>query len=179
MGYFDALTSSYFKVAPDGRRLFFPWGVLGRGYALVSEQQYERLRRQLKIYTAVSLIAIVASAGLRFYIATLVIGAALMIYYALWSRYLLSDLQATQERLSPRDSLSAQARVHSTFGLWSLEIVALVFVVGGVFLLVADRHQWVVAAGCVVFFGACAAVFGYMLVLRGRTGDPRDGTTQR
>jgi hypothetical protein len=172
MGYFDALTSSYFKVAPDGRRLFFPWGVLGRGYVVASEQQYERLRQQLKIYAIVSLVLIVATVGVRYYIATLVIGAALMVFYAVWSRYLLSDLQATQERLSLHESLSAQARVHSTFGLWSLEIIALVFVIGGAFLLVADRDQWAIAAGCVVFFGACAAVFAYMLVLRGRTRAP-------
>ena len=43
MGYFDALTSSYFKTTPDGRKLFFPWGVLGRGYTIDSEQDYERL----------------------------------------------------------------------------------------------------------------------------------------
>jgi hypothetical protein len=36
MGYFDALTSNAFKTAPDGRKLFFPWGVLGRGYVLAS-----------------------------------------------------------------------------------------------------------------------------------------------
>ena len=30
----DALTSGYFKTAPDGRKLFFPWGVLGRGYTI-------------------------------------------------------------------------------------------------------------------------------------------------
>ncbi len=34
MGYFDGLTSGSFKTAEDGRRLFFPWGVLGSGYAL-------------------------------------------------------------------------------------------------------------------------------------------------
>ena len=47
MGYFDALTSSYFKTAADGRKLFFPWGVLGRGYLFDSDRDYERLRRQL------------------------------------------------------------------------------------------------------------------------------------
>jgi hypothetical protein len=30
MGYFDALASASFKTAADGRRLFFPWGVLVR-----------------------------------------------------------------------------------------------------------------------------------------------------
>jgi hypothetical protein len=28
-GYFRALTSTYFKVHDDGRKLFFPWGALG------------------------------------------------------------------------------------------------------------------------------------------------------
>jgi hypothetical protein len=39
--------------------LFFPWGVLGRGYTIDSEQDYERLRRQVKAYTIVSLVLIV------------------------------------------------------------------------------------------------------------------------
>ena len=46
MGYFDALTSGYFNIAPDGRKLFFPRGVLGRAYAIDSQQDYERLRRR-------------------------------------------------------------------------------------------------------------------------------------
>jgi hypothetical protein len=30
MGSFEGLTSSSFKIARDGRRLFFTWGVLGQ-----------------------------------------------------------------------------------------------------------------------------------------------------
>ena len=44
MGYFDALTSGTFKTTPDGKRLFFPWGTLGRGYIVGTETDYERLR---------------------------------------------------------------------------------------------------------------------------------------
>jgi hypothetical protein len=38
MGFFNALTSSGFKTGQDGRKLFFPWGVLGRGYIIDSER---------------------------------------------------------------------------------------------------------------------------------------------
>jgi hypothetical protein len=69
MGYFDALTSGYFKTAPDGRKLFFPWGVLGRGYTINSEPDYERLRRQVKAYTVVSLVLIVGVTALQAYVA--------------------------------------------------------------------------------------------------------------
>ncbi len=35
-GYFNALTAGYFKTGADGRKLFFPWGTMGRGYAIPS-----------------------------------------------------------------------------------------------------------------------------------------------
>ena len=38
MGDFDAVISTYFKSTPEGRRLFFPRGHLGRGYAIASER---------------------------------------------------------------------------------------------------------------------------------------------
>ena len=55
MGYFDALTSSAFKTADDGGKLFFPWGTLGRGYVLGSDEDYLRLRRQIKIFMIAAL----------------------------------------------------------------------------------------------------------------------------
>ena len=55
MGYFDALTSSSFKITEDGRRLFCPWGTLGRAYAIPSEREFERLHRCVKAHRVVSL----------------------------------------------------------------------------------------------------------------------------
>ena len=36
MGFFDALSSGYFKTGADGHHLFFPYGAVGRGYVLRS-----------------------------------------------------------------------------------------------------------------------------------------------
>jgi hypothetical protein len=60
VGYLDALASSLFKTAPDGRKVFFPLG-LGRGYAIVSEHDYRRLKQQIKIYM-VSLVLLLGLA---------------------------------------------------------------------------------------------------------------------
>ena len=138
MGYFDALTSGYFKTAPDGRKLFFPWGVLGRGYTIDSEQDYERLRRQVKAYTIVSLVLIVGVTALQAYVGAVVIGALLIAFYLGWMRYLLRGLRSSDERLSLQDSMTLQARAHSPTGLWLLQIGALVFVALGIFILVVD-----------------------------------------
>jgi hypothetical protein len=51
LGRYDAVASSWFKAAPDGRKLFFPWGAWGRGYIVASEHDYLRLQRQFKVYT--------------------------------------------------------------------------------------------------------------------------------
>ena len=74
MGYFDRLTSSYFRTGKDGRRLFYPRGAMGRGYVVPSEDEYQRLHRIAKIFTAAfhvltyaSLVLIIAAAALQMY----------------------------------------------------------------------------------------------------------------
>lgn len=173
MGYFDALTSGYFKTAPDGRKLFFPWGVLGRGYTIDSEQDYERLRRQVKAYMVVALVPIIVTAALRAYVGALVIAMLLVVFYLVWMRFLLRGLLPSDERLSVQDSMTAQARAHSAAGLWLLEIGALAFVGLGMIIIVIDPGNWLIALGSIVFFGFCAGVGARMLVLRRRAATSR------
>ena len=171
MGYFDALTSSCFKTAQDGRKLFFPWGVWGRGYAVASEQDYERLRRQVKAYMVASLVPIIVTAALQAYVGALVIGVLLVAFYLVWMRFLLRGLLPSDERLSVQGSMTAQARAHSAAGLWFLEIGALAFV--GIVIIVIDPGNWLMALGSIVFFGFCAAVAARMLILRRRAATSR------
>src|SRR5215510_5145810 len=116
MGYFDALTSSSFKTTPDGQRLFFPCGVLGRGYVIGSEREYERLRGQVKIFIIVGIAAAIGILALRRYVglAGLVAIAALFVFHATfyvsWVLYLLRGRQPSHERLSLRESMATQAR---------------------------------------------------------------------
>jgi uncharacterized membrane protein len=148
--------------------LFFPWGVWGRGYAVASEQDYERLRRQVKAYMVVALVPIIVTAALQAYVGALVIGVLLVAFYLVWMRFLLRGLLPSDERLSVQGSMTAQARAHSAAGLWFLEIGALAFVGLGIVIIVIDPGNWLIALGSIVFFGFCAAVGARMLVLRRR-----------
>ena len=167
MGYFDGLTSGNFKIARDGGKLYYPWGYWGRGYA-ISEQDDARLRRQLKIYHAVSLVLIIATASTGHFVVMAALTAALMVFYALWSWHLTAGMQATDERLSFHASLVSQARAYGAGTLWLLEIIAILFVVSFAFMLVRDVADWPLGLFGIVFFGLCAAVGGYQLVLRRR-----------
>lgn len=168
MGYFDAITSGSFKTAPDGRQLFFPWGVIGHGYVIPTDAEYHRLRRQTKIYTAVSLALIIAVAMMQHFLWTLGVGGVLMAAYAAWAYVQMRRLQPTDERLSYRESLSTQAFLHNKVVLWAMEVVSILYVVTGLVILVVDPQSWLIALGSVVFFGACAVVFARMLMLRKR-----------
>jgi hypothetical protein len=81
--------------------------------------------------------------------------------------YLLRGLQPSDERLSWRESITSQALAHSAAALWSLEIVSLAFVGIGVYFFVVVPGEWK-ALAAVVFFGLCAAVVAFMLVIRSR-----------
>src|SRR5206468_824899 len=81
MGYFDGLTSSSFKTGQDGRKLFFPWGAMGRGYTIESERDYERLRSQVKSYIIVSFVLIIASSTLSGNLVALVVAGLVMGFY--------------------------------------------------------------------------------------------------
>ena len=167
-------TSGYFKTAQDGRKLFFPWGGPGRGYVIASERDYKRLQRQVKVCTGVSLVLIIGAVAFQGFLAALAIGALLIIYYMVWMRFfLLRGLQPSDETQSLQDSISSQARAHSASSLWLLEIVSLAFVGGGIFILLVDPGKWLIALASIGFFGLCAAVTAYKLVLRRRAATTR------
>ena len=166
MGYFDALTSGAFKTTPDGRRLFFPWGALGRGYEIGPEQDYETLRRRIKLWTIVGLVLILVALPLLGFLAGFIVSAAMIAFYCVWMRYVLRSLRPSAERLTIRESMITQARAQSPVLLWTFLIVSIAFVLASVFILIVTPDKWPVAIAGMVFFGACAAVFAFMLVQR-------------
>jgi hypothetical protein len=168
MGYFDGLTSGSFKTAQDGRRLFFPWGVLGSGYAIASEQDYLRLRQQVKAYMAVTLVAVIVSGMHDPYLAPLAAAALLVCFYLAWMWRVLPRLKRSGEKLSLQESMTSQARAHGPVVLWLMEIASIAFVIGGIAIFVFDPGSRLTALFCTAFFGLCAAKIARLLVLRHR-----------
>ena len=170
MGYFDGLTSTSFKTAQDGRKLFFPWGVLGHGYVLASEQDDARLRRQLKAYVMISLPLIILTGLLAGNLATLAMAGTLVGFHYVWMRwFVLPGLTPSDEKLSLRESTTSQAKAHGPVVLWLLEIFSAVFVGGGIVLFFLDPDDRLAALASICIFGLCTAFFARLLWLRRRT----------
>ncbi|MGA7072136.1 hypothetical protein [Bradyrhizobium sp.] len=104
MGYFDALSGANFKTGQDGSRLFFPWGILGRGYAIASDEDYRRLQQQIKVYMIVSLVLILVLGPMVGYLSTFVMVIPLTGFYLVWMRYALRGLKKSDERLTLRET---------------------------------------------------------------------------
>jgi hypothetical protein len=166
MGYFDALTGSAFKTTPDGRKLFFPWGALGRGYEIGPEQDYETLRRRIKLWTIIGLVLILVTSQLLGFLASLIVTAAMLAFYLGWMQFLLRSLRPSDERLTVRESMTTRARTLSPVLLWTFLVASIAFVVASLFILIVTPDKWPAAIAGIVFFGAAAAVFGFMLVQR-------------
>jgi len=53
MAPLDNLVDGCFKTCRNGRKLFFPWGWLGRGYIIFSDEDFERLYRGMWVWMKV------------------------------------------------------------------------------------------------------------------------------
>lgn len=166
--YSDLLTAGYIKTGADGRKIFYPWGVFGKGYAFPSDAAYERLNDLLKIFVVVALAIILPVAVPGQHIAAIVLAALSLVFYAAWISFEVRKLQRTDERLAYSEGMTNMARLMPGWLLWTCEISALLFVVGGIVMLIAEPSQWMVAIFSIAFFGLCAAVDAFMLVQRRR-----------
>ncbi|MBU2754910.1 hypothetical protein HFU84_12995 [Acidithiobacillus sp. CV18-2] len=168
MGYYDALTSGSFKTTPDGRRLFFPWGTLGRGYAIPSEKDFERLQRHINAYYVISLPLVILAVRLQGFLGGALISLPLIVLYAVWARYQCRRLQQTDEKLTLSESVAGQARAHSTVGMWLLEIGVLILIGGGLFGLFLNPSNWLMFTASIAFFGLAAVQIAWMLIIKRR-----------
>lgn len=169
MRYFDALTDAHFKTDKDGRTVFFPWGMLGHGYALASPEEAQKLRRQIKSYVIVSVVLIVVVLLPLGWLAGLAVGTPLILFYLVWMFSLLRRLQRSDVRMSVTEGLQAQASGYNPIVLWLMDFFSVACVAVGVIILIVEPGEWPMALLTVVMFGTCAAVFTRMLVLRRRT----------
>jgi hypothetical protein len=166
MGYFDTVVSGHFKAMPDGRKIFFPRGIYGRGYLVPSDDAYERLRGQIKTYTIVSIGLGFGAFSFLGIPAVLVVGVAAIVFYQVWLRFLLRGLTPTEERMSLQESMAARARAQSPSQLRARVAISLAFVAGGILMLVISPDQWMTALGGIVFFAIVAIFYMRMLSLR-------------
>lgn len=167
-GYFAALTNSSFKQDSQGRTVFFPWGILGRGRVVPDAAAESGLRSFLQTYYLVMIVAVVTTQIAFGKLYPLLLLPVLCGWYYLviartaW-RYPYADTT-----LSLREAYTNQAATHHKTTLWLLLIASLLFALGGLMLALASQQTGGQLAGalCTILFGLSAAAIGFMLSAR-------------
>ena len=165
MGYFDGLASSSFKRDKSGNICFYPWGVLGKGYSLPDEATEQRIRGFVRRYYMISLPAIIVLGSVVGWLYAFVFLPILIVLYLMKCKSLTSDLSVVNEKLTIRESYTNSANAHNRTTLWLLLIFSLLFVAGGLFMIISDMSGFdkVVGLSCILFFGACGVALFYMI----------------
>lgn len=163
MGYFDGITDASFKTDSQGRNVFYPWGILGSGYILESEEQKQKFRKFFsRMYMIVFAVIIVVQT-----VFTAWLNVALLPFFYLWFHFALKKmtkgLEKSSEKLKTSEAYKNSAKSHNLFTLILLELASFVFVALG-FLMVYKGQKVIFGYIAIVFFGLCSCAIGYMIL---------------
>ncbi len=186
MSVIDGIVDASFKTGEDGSPLFYPWGILGRGYVIPNARRKEQIQVFLRRYTLIGLtvtvvVGLAAMAvmmfaswwgGIALWLALL---AAALIGGAWVAAQLTRGLERTPTRLTFGEGYTNAARSLSQTALWLLEFISLALVALSVIAIAAflsdGRSPWFYgSAGAVgvLVFAAGAVMFGLMLYAKAR-----------
>ena len=170
--YADALFAGFTKTAQDGRKVFYPRGVVGRGYVIASEEDEERLKQKFAVFLVIVPILIVAGHVLWGYPGSLGVGALILVCYAIYVPRLTANMEPSGEGRSLTEAYRAQARKHSSARLWSWTITGIFVVCLGIAFSVSMPENATKFVFLIVVGGLLAAFSGWMLALRRGANPP-------
>ena len=166
MAYFDALTSASFKQDRNGHMLFFPWGTLGRGYVLATEEQHRTAKVIVRGCLVSSLllgVGVGVTFGILYACATLVCLYGLYVYEVC---SLTRGLAKATEPLTRDEIYRNQIVSRSLAGLWWMEMASLGAVLLGATALWTGVDRSVRMIGITGISAGCGVWIGYMIRMK-------------
>lgn len=181
-GYTDALFAGFTKETRDGRKVVYPWGLMGRGYVIANGEIEEQLKQRYAMFAiAVTFLLGIASSlgGLAGGFAVLIV---CLVGYVVYAKRLVAGMEPSNEGLPIAEAYAAMARAYTPRQLWSW-VSCGIFLIGiGIVIVVTGQPGFVnpefgILPDLGIFFGfgiLVTAFGGWMLWLR-RGADPSAG----
>lgn len=152
MGFFDRLILWNFHKDEEGRILFYPWGLMARGYLVDSEATASHIQDFLRMYYVGSLCLLGCALVLTTFAASGVLFLVLCLIYPILLRHRTTGLQ----RLPRLSNASQTYREAAQQQKWSVLIISVIssaaFVAVGVQVLAAEADS--TAARLLILIGA-------------------------
>jgi len=170
MAFYNAFIDSFvFRKEADGSTVFYPWGAMGQAYSTTSQDVKERLNKfYIKAFLPIPFLAMGAQhipIVLTLIILTLYTGL-----YVFAMRRLLKSLPNIRPVASTK-SVPTFAAKFSYLAILGGLVGSLVFVALGTFMAVSGDSEAIIGGAFgAVFFGSCAAAYGWLLLVKLRLG---------
>jgi hypothetical protein len=161
MGFFDGLTASCFKTDEAGNKLFYPYGVIGKGFVLGSAGKERKIRKLItNMYVFVFVLIL-----LPFMHSLIGLGVILLFSIACYFiiKKATKGCHVIQSRLKLGESLRASAEKMPLLILLLLEAGCIGFIFVAAQMMV-EGHQVAIPILGITFFGIGLVSFGYQII---------------
>lgn len=171
MGYFDGLASGIIKKDKDNQPVYYPWGVLGKGYVLPNAERETAIKNMVilfyQIFFGILFLHLILIKNVLIF-AVLVI--ALVIWFLVKSKQLTKDCPKSDEKLTLKEGYTNSAKAHNKTVLWILLVVAVIATLGGIAVLFSGK---LLMLGLIMtlLFGASSAAIYYMIQVKNKQTD--------
>jgi hypothetical protein len=156
-----------FKKDASGNTLFFPWGVLGSGFVIGSEDARLRIRA---FYVRMMMVILPAIFIIQVFVGFW-LNLVMLPIFTVWYQYNVKRMTKTfsksRERMSIVDSVGNSARAHNLPTLILLELFSVGMVAAGGWLLMSEQTR-LIALASIALFGLCGIAIGFMILVRCR-----------
>jgi hypothetical protein len=164
MGYFNALASGIIKKDGQNRSVYYPWGVLGKGYVLPTEAHETQIKTLVIRFYQIMFALIFIMLLFRAFWLTLPLCLGLAGWFLYSSYRFTQALEISQEKLTLKEAYTNSGKQHNLIVLWILLGVSVIFTCFGLLLLLVGK----LGAGLffTTLFGLCTAAIGYMVKVK-------------
>ena len=163
MGYFDGLASGIFKKNKDNQSVYYPWGILGKGYVLPDAERESAIKNMVILFYQLFFAVFVIFSIIFKNILIFGLGViGLIVWFLYQSKQLTKNCPVSTEKLTLKEGYTNSAKAHNLWVLYALLAVSVIFTLFGLALLIGGKS---VGTGLIfsILFGACCAAFIYMI----------------
>ena len=171
MGYFDGLASSIIKKDKDNNPVYYPWGVLGKGYVLPDAERETAIKNMVILFYQIFFgVFFVHLFLLKNALIFALLVLALVIWFLVKSKQLTKDCPKSGEKLTLKEGYTNSAKAHNKTVLWILLVVAVIATLGGIALLFSSK-LFILGLIMTLLFGASSAAIYYMIQVKNKQAD--------
>lgn len=147
-----------------GDTIYYPWGVLSKGYIIPDKKLEDRIRTFLRRYYQISFVTIIVIGILQGWIVYFLVVPLCWLWFHIGMKFLLTGLPTSDVRLKLSESYKNASQSHNAITLWLLLICGLLFVAVGT--LVLSYGELILGLIVILFFGLATVAIGYMIYTR-------------